>query len=233
MQIIRGQTNGCAVAIDPSCRRVQVEQAAVAHEPDFPAAVCDDLRDPSHEPTIAVVQEVSKGPGRRIESVETAFRGPEPQTAASVAGHALNLITADAIRIAGVVTVDGEALGLGIEPVYAAEVGGNPQITSIVLEQIPDPVGAQTVRVVRVVLVSDEAVAIVPIEAISRGKPHEAPAVLQDCLDTDLRETVVRGEVCKSEIPSQAGRRRRVGRERPSGFPNVDVEREAFGGLGI
>ena len=77
-------------------------------------------------------------------------------------------------------------------------------MTSIVLEQIPDVVGAQAASVVRVVLVGDEGVAVVPIEAILGGEPHEAPAVLQDCHDTALREAIVRGEVCESEVCDQS-----------------------------
>lgn len=50
-------------------------------------------------------------------------------------------------------------------------------------------------------LVHEEGVTVIAIEAISGGKPHEAPAILQNGSNIALREAIVRGEVGKFEVP--------------------------------
>ena len=58
------------------------------------------------------------------------------------------------------------------------------------------------------VFVYDEGVAVIAIEPVPGGKPHEAPAVLQNGNDIALREAVVGGEVGEFEVPHLIGRLR-------------------------
>ena len=50
-------------------------------------------------------------------------------------------------------------------------------------------------------LVHDEGVAVIAIEAVSGGKPHEAPAILQNGSNIALREAIVGGEMSEFEVP--------------------------------
>jgi hypothetical protein len=50
------------------------------------------------------------------------------------------------------------------------------------------------------VLVNDEGIAIVAIEPVSRGKPHEAATILQNCSHITLRQAIVGSEVGEIEV---------------------------------
>ena len=54
-----------------------------------------------------------------------------------------------------------------------------------------------------VVLVDDERVAIVAVEALSRAKPHEPPAILQNGDDIVLGQAIFGGEVAEFEVARQ------------------------------
>jgi hypothetical protein len=95
--------------------------------------------------------------------------------------------------------VTGTALGRGIESIHPG-AGGNPQISFVVLHQILEEVGAQAARVVRVVLVHNEALAVIAIEAVSGGKPHEAATILQNVDDVALRQARVGREMSELQV---------------------------------
>ena len=149
---------------------------------------------------IAVISIVSKCSGRWIELVEAAVFGAKPKGTATVLGDALDRGATETIGIVGVMKVAGTTFGFRVKLVHAC-VGCNPQIAVIVLHQVLQKVGAQTAGVVAVVFVYDEGVAVIAIKAVPGGKPHEAPAVLQNGNDIALRETIVGGEVGKFEVP--------------------------------
>ena len=121
----------------------------------------------------------------------------------AVLGHALDRSAAERARVVGVVKIAGAALGRGVEPIHPV-VRRNPQIALVVLHQVLDEAGAQAARVVRVVLVHDEGVTVVAIETVPSGKPHEAPAVLQDVHDVALRQTIFSREVRELQICPRA-----------------------------
>jgi hypothetical protein len=50
------------------------------------------------------------------------------------------------------------------------------------------------------VLVDDESVAVIAVEAVSGGKPHETPSILQDVDHGVLREAIGRGEMGEREV---------------------------------
>src|SRR4030095_4859532 len=181
----------------PSFLLVQLEQPALAREPDVPVAVLDDLGDPPDEPPLAVVPVMSERSSPGIEPVEAAVLGTEPEIAVTVLDHALDRSASERVTVIRVVHVTGTALGPGIESIHPG-AGGNPQISFVVLHQILEEVGAQAARVVRVVLVHDEGVTVIAIEAVSSGKPHEAPAILKNVDHIALRQAVVRGQMCES-----------------------------------
>jgi hypothetical protein len=91
------------------------------------------------------------------------------------------------------------ALAPGVESIHPV-VGGDPQIAVVVFQQILNEVGAQAARVVRVVLVHDEAVAVIAIEAVPGGKPHESAPVLQNVDDVALRQAVVGREMSELQV---------------------------------
>ena len=190
---------GGRTARDSSVLLVHVEQTALACEPDIPVAVLDDLGDPPDEPPLAVVPVMSERSSLGIELVEAAVLGTEPEIAVTVLDHALDRSASERVPVIRVMQVTGTALGPGIESIHPG-AGGNPQISFVVLHQILEEVGAQAARVVRVVLVDDEGVTVIAIEAISRGKPHEAPAILQNGNNIALREAIVGGEVGEFEV---------------------------------
>src|ERR1700751_4592360 len=95
--------------------------------------------------------------------------------------------------------VAGTAFRLRVEFVYP-DIGRDPQIAVIVFHHVLQKVGAQTAGIVRVAFVYGEGVAVVTIEAVPGGKPHEAPAVLQHGDDITLRKTIVGGEVREFEV---------------------------------
>ena len=177
-----------------------MEQTALAGEPDVPVAVLDDLGDPPDEPPLAVVPVMSERSSPGIELVEAAVLGTEPEIAVTVLDHALDRSASERVTVIRVMQVTGTALGPGIESIHPG-AGGNPQISFVVLHQILEEVGAQAARVVRVVLVHDEGVTVIAIEAVSGGKPHEAPAILQNGNDIALRQAIVGGEVGEFEVP--------------------------------
>ena len=113
---------------------------------------------------------MSKCSGRRIELVEASVFGAKPKKTATVLGDALDRGATETIGIAGTMKVTGTAFGFRVKLVHPG-VGGDPQIALIVLHQVLQEVGAQTAGVVRVVFVYDEGVAVIAIEAVSRGKP--------------------------------------------------------------
>ena len=53
-------------------------------------------------------------------------------------------------------------------------------------------------------LVHDEGVTVIAIKAVSGGKPHEAPAILQNGSNIALRQAIVRGEMGEFEVPHQS-----------------------------
>jgi hypothetical protein len=55
-----------------------------------------------------------------------------------------------------------------------------------VFNQILNQAGAQRIRIVGVVLVHDERVAIIAIESVLSGEPHEAAAILQNRINPIL-----------------------------------------------
>ena len=207
---------GGRTARDSSVLLVHVEQTALAGEPDVPVAVLDDLGDPPDEPPVAVVPVMSERSTPGIELVEAAVLGTEPEIAVTVLDHALDRSASERVTVLRVMQVTGTALGPGIESIHPG-AGGNPQISFVVLHQILEEVGAQAARVVRVVLVHDEAVTVIAIEAVSSGKPHEAPAVLQDIHDVALRQTMVGREMRELEVCLPATTA--LGVDAPSGGP--------------
>ena len=177
-----------------------MEQTALADKPDLAMPILYHLADPSNKVAIAVISIVSKCSGRWIELVETAVFGAKPKRTATVLGDALDRGATETIGIAGVMKVAGTAFGFRVEFVHPG-VGGDPQIAVIVLHQVLQKVGAQAAGVVGVVFVYDEGVAVIAIEAVPGGKPHEAPPVLQNGNDIALREAIVGGEVGEFEVP--------------------------------
>src|SRR4030095_15504109 len=181
----------------PSFLLVQLEQPALAREPDVPVAVLDDLGDPADEPPLAVVPVVGERSSPGIELVEAAVLGTEPEIAVTVLDHALDRSASERVTVIRVMQVTCTALGPGIESIHPG-AGGNPQISFVILHQILEEVGAQAARVVRVVLVlllHDEAVTVIPIEAVAGSKPHEPAAILQNVDHVALREAVVGREM--------------------------------------
>src|SRR5271165_4730145 len=157
-----------------------MEQTTVANKPNFPLATLDHLSDPPNKLAIAVIAVMSEHLRRRVKLVQAAVCRTKPQIAATIAGDALNRTAADAVGIVGVVTVAGTAFGSRVEFVYASSIGGNPQIAMVVFHQIHRGVVAYARGFVGVIFVPDEGVAIIAIDAVSGGKPHEAPAILQN-----------------------------------------------------
>jgi hypothetical protein len=190
---------GCGRASYPTCLRVQNEQTAFANKPDVSIVARDNLSDTPDKRSIAVIAVVSECSGPWIKLVEAAIFSAKPQIAATVFGDALDRSTAERVRVVGVVKVSSTSFGCKIESIHPG-VGGDPQIAVLVLHQILKEVGVQAARVVRVVLVYDEGVSVVAIETVSSGEPHEAPAILKNVDHIALRQAVVRGEMCESEI---------------------------------
>ena len=95
--------------------------------------------------------------------------------------------------------VTNAAFGCRVESVNS-DVGGNPQIPLIVLHQILNKIGAQASGVVRIVFVYDKAVAVIAIQTVAGGKPHEAPSILQNGDDVTLRQSLIRGKVSEPQV---------------------------------
>ena len=72
----------------------------------------------------------------------------------------------------------------------------------IVLHQILNKIGAQGPAINRIVFVYDEGVAVVAIEAVPGGKPHEAAMILQNSNYVALRQAILGGEVSEFEVPA-------------------------------
>src|SRR4030095_14316274 len=212
----------------PSFLLVQLEQPALAREPDVPVAALDDLGDPPDEPPLAVVPVMSERSSPGIEPVEAAVLGTEPEIAVTALDHALDRSASERVTVIRVMQVTGTALGPGIESIHPG-AGGNPQIPFVVLHQILEEVGAQAARVVRVVLVDDEGVTVIAIEAIACGKPHKAPAILQNGSHVALRQAIVGGEVREFGVPhpSMAALRLRILVPRARVSPPFAVPAEA------
>ncbi len=196
-----------------------MEQAALANKPDLAMPILDHLADPPNKVSIAVISIVSKCSSCWIELVEAAVFGAKPERTAAVLGDALDRGATETIGIVGDMKVAGTAFGFRVEFVHPG-VGGDPQIAVIVLHKVLQKVGDQAAGVVGVVFVYDEGVAVIAIEAVPGGKPHQAPAVLQDGNDIALREAIVGGEVSESEVPRQS-----------MGFLRMDIPRVARNGV--
>ena len=166
--------------------------------------ILDHLADPPNKVAIAVISIVSKCSSRWIELVEAAVFGAKPKRTETALGDALDRGATETIGIVGVMKVAGTAFGFWVEFVYP-DVGGDPRMAVIVLHQVLQKVGAQAAGVFGVVLVYDEGIAVIAIEAVPGGKPHEAPAVLQNCDDIALREAIVGSEVDEFEVPHHNG----------------------------
>src|SRR5580704_11639084 len=180
-----------------------MKQTALANKPYLAMPIPDHLADPAHKVAIAVISIVSKCSGRWIELVEATVFCAEPERTAAVLGDGLDRGPTETIGIAGVMKVAGATFGFRVEFVHPG-VGGDPQIAVIVLHQVLQKVGAQASGVVGVVFVYDEGVTVIAVEAVPRGKPHEAPAVLQNGNDIALREAIIGGEVGEFEVPHQS-----------------------------
>ena len=167
-----------------------------------PIVARDNLSDTPDKRSIAVIAVVSKCPGPWIKLVEAAIFSAKPQVAATVSGDALDRSTAERARVVGVVKVSHRAFGCKVESIHPG-VGGDPQIAVVVLHQILKEVGVQATGVVRVVLVYDEGVPVIAIQAVSGGKPHEAPAILENVDHVALRQAIVGGQMRESEIGSR------------------------------
>jgi hypothetical protein len=163
-----------------------MKQAALANEPDIPIVIRDNASNSPNKLSLAVIAVMSEGFRGRVEFVQSAVFGADSKIPATVLGDALNRNATESIRVVGVVKVAGYAFGSRVEFVDAS-VGGNPQIAVVVFHQILNKVGIEAGRVVQVVLVDYKNVTIVAIEAVSSGKPHESPAILQSGSHIALR----------------------------------------------
>ena len=162
--------------------------------------------------------------------VEAAVFSAKPERTKTVLGDALDRSATETIRIPGVMKVTGTAFGCRVEFVHAG-VGGDPKIAVIVLHQILNKIGAQGPAINRIVFVYDEGVAVVAIEAVPGGKPHEAAMILQNSNYVALRQAILGGEVSEFEVPHSRipiGRLRH-GVDIAKGKPFADVPR----GVGV
>ena len=88
-----------------------------------------------------------KGAARRIEAIEAAAGGGDPQRAGAVQVEISNGVMAEALRVGGIVPIGGEGAARRVEPVQAAAVGADPQRARLVLLQRSNPRVAQTLGV--------------------------------------------------------------------------------------
>jgi hypothetical protein len=207
-----------------------MEHAALANKPDFSLSIRNDLSDPANKLASAVIAVMSKCSGPWIKLVEAAGFGAKPKTAAIVSGNARNVSAGNTIRVLGIMKIAGKAFNSRVESVHPS-VGGDPQIAVIIFHQRLNKIGTLASGVVGVVLVHDEGITVIAIEAISRGKPHEAAAILQNGSYIALRQAIVRGQVRELEVPhiSMAGLKSQSGRpEQEREGTNCDERQRSF-----
>ncbi len=89
----------------------------------------------------------------RINVIDLRRNRANPKDAGTVSVDRQHAVAAQAVRVAGIIVVRGEALRRTIKIIQAARERTEPEVTIGVLRDRIDLVAAQTVRIVRIVLV--------------------------------------------------------------------------------
>jgi len=135
-----------------------------------------------------------------IEFIDTTFTGADPQDANTILINGLDVVAADAMRVARIVLVVRELLSLRIKPIEAAAPCTNPKGTCMILEDAANVVVAQAVRILRVMSVDREAVAVVLVQPVLCAEPHVSLVILQDARYRALRQPLLDRDTVKPDV---------------------------------
>ncbi len=99
----------------------------------------------------------------------------------------------------------GETSGRPVERAEARRVGADPQQVAGSLGDVPDVAVTEAERVVGIGLPDAELTAVVAIQTVLSGQPHEALLVLQDVVDGALGEPLFDGQVTEGGLEHETG----------------------------
>ena len=121
------------------------------------------------------------GPRRRLEAIEPASGGTQPQDPRAIFEDHSDVVVAEARRTLWDVAIGDEGSLTTVESVQAA-LGADPQCAGPIFPDRPDVVVAETARDLRIVAVVDKGPAIwaEPVEAAEGADPQIPPAIFVD-----------------------------------------------------